>query len=89
MTCNSAISFASPALQVFLGSPLVLLLAFQDLVAGLPGVRVPARLLVLSGIANARISFTQSKMAELHVPALNFFTKPILPFLSYRAFHQK
>lgn len=59
----------------------MLLFAFWDLVASLPGVRVPARL--LSEISDARVTFTQSKMTELHIPALNFFAKSILPFLSY------
>lgn len=41
---------------------------FQDSAARWPGISVPARLLILSGIAS--ISFTQSKMTEFHIPAL-------------------
>lgn len=76
-------------MQVLVGSPRMSLLAFQDLVACLPGVRVPARLLILIRVTDTRVTFTQSEMTELHIPALNFFTKSILPFLSYGAFHQE
>lgn len=61
-------SFVSPAAPVLEGSPWVWPFTFQDLASYWPGIRVPARLLILSGIAS--ISFTQSKVSEFHIPAL-------------------
>lgn len=61
-------AFASPAMQVLVGSPWVWPFAFQDSASRWPGIRVPARLLTLSGITSIR--FTQSKMAEFYIPAL-------------------
>lgn len=62
-------SSAGPAMQVLIGSP-PMFSAFQELVACLPGGGVPARLLTLSGITVARITFIQFKVTDLHIPAL-------------------
>lgn len=82
-------SFASPAMQVLVGSPWMSPLAYQDLATHWPGIRVPASLLSLGGLTNTGISFTQSKMTQFHIPTLNFLTKSVLPLLSYRAFYQE
>lgn len=80
-------SFASPAMQFLTESPLVLLFAFQDLGAHLPGVRVPARLLILSGITNVRVRLVRSKMTEFHIPALWSFKEKIVTYPYHQGHH--